>query len=203
MSRGKSMEFKKNLRYLRKVNRMSQDDLAERLGYKSFTTVQKWEDGTAFPRVSTLSKIADIFHVDVDHLLNLNIRTEQVAVPIVGEVKAGYDLYANEDIYGYEYCDNREYGPGEYFYLKVKGDSMIESRIGPGDIVYVRKQDYLNDKDIGVFLLENNEVTIKRILFSKNGITLRASNPEYPDRRFKPEEVRILGKVLHNKVLFQ
>ncbi len=196
------MEFKDNLRYLRKVNKMSQDELADKLGYKSFTTVQKWEDGTAFPRVSTLNKIAGIFDVDVDHLLNTNIRANQVAVPILGEVKAGYDLYANEDIYGFEYCDNREYGPGEYFYLKVKGDSMINERIGEGDIVYVRKQNYLDNKDMGVFLLENNEVTIKRAIFTKNSITLRAANPAYPDRRYGLDEVRILGKVLHNKVLF-
>ena len=197
-----NMEFKENLRYLRRLNQMSQDDLANQLGYKSFTTVQKWEDGTAFPRVTTLQKIADIFDVDVDHLLNLNIRTEQVAVPILGEVKAGYDMYANEDIYGYEYCNNSEYGPGEYFYLKVKGDSMIDLRIGEGDIVYVHKQDYLNDKDIGVFLLDNNEVTIKRASFDKDKVTLKAANPAYPDRTFAPDEVKILGKVLHNKVLF-
>ena len=196
------MEFEKNLRYLRKANKMSQDELAEKLGYKSFTTVQKWEDGTAFPRVSTLKQIADIFSVDVDHLLNLNIRTEQVAVPILGEVKAGYNLYANEDIYGYEYCNNKEYGPGEYFYLKVKGDSMIDLRIGEGDIVYVKKQDYLDDKDVGVFLLDNNEVTIKKASIGKNTITLKAANPKYKDRKFKSDEVKILGKVLHNKVLF-
>ena len=97
------MEFKDNLRYLRKTNKMSQDLLAEKLGYKSFTTVQKWEDGTAFPRVGTLNRIAAIFNVDVDHLLNMNLRTKRVAVPIIGEVKAGYDMYAIEDIYGYEY----------------------------------------------------------------------------------------------------
>ncbi len=196
------MEFKDNLRYLRHSNGMSQDKLAEKLGYKSFTTVQKWEDGSSFPRVSTLQKIADIFGVDVDHLLNLNIRADQVAVPILGEVKAGYDMYANEDIYGYEYCNNNEYGPGEYFYLKVKGDSMIGMRIGEGDIVYVRKQDYLNDKEIGVFLLENNEVTIKQLQIGNNELRLKAANPAYPDRVFAPENVRILGKVLHNKVLF-
>lgn len=196
------MEFKNNLRYLRRSNKMSQDELAEKLGYKSFTTVQKWEDGTAFPRVSTLKKIADIFDIDVDHLLNLNIRTEQVPVPILGEVKAGYDLYANEDIYGYEYCNSKEYGPGEYFYLRVKGDSMIDLRIGEGDIVYVKKQDYLDDKDIGVFLLDNNEVTIKKASIGKNSITLKAANPKYEDRKFKNEDVKILGKVLHNKVLF-
>ena len=196
------MEFKNNLRYLRRTNKMSQDELAEKLGYKSFTTVQKWEDGSAFPRVATLKKISDIFDVDVEHLLNVNIRTEQVPVPILGEVKAGYDLYANEEICGYEYCNNKEYGPGEYFYLKVKGDSMINLRIGEGDIVYVKKQDYLDNKDIGVFLLENNEVTIKKASFSKNGVTLKAANPKYPDRIFKNDEIKILGKVLHCKVLF-
>lgn len=196
------MEFKDNLRFLRRTINMSQDELAEKLGYKSFTTVQKWEDGSAFPRVKTLNKMADIFNVDVDHLLNLNLRNNNVAVPILGEVKAGYNLYANEDIYGYEYCDNKQYGPGEYFYLKVKGDSMIDLRIAEGDIVYVRKQNYLDDKDIGVFLLDNNEVTIKRINYSKNGITLKAANDKYPDRLFNPDEIQILGKVLHNKVLF-
>ena len=196
------MEFKDNLRYLRRSNKMSQDELAELLGYKSFTTVQKWEDGTAFPRVKTLNKIADIFNVDVDHLLNLNIRADKIAVPVIGEVKAGYDLYANEDIYGYEYCNNDEYGPGEYFYLKVKGDSMIGLRIGEGDIVFVRKQNYIYDREIGVFLLDNNEVTIKKASFANNMLTLKAANPDYPDRKFKPDEVKVLGKVLHNKVLF-
>ena len=121
---------------------------------------------------------------------------------MIGEVKAGYDLYANEDIYGFEYCNNDEYGPGEYFYLKVKGDSMIGLRIGEGDIVFVRKQNYIYDKEIGVFLLDNNEVTIKKASFANNMLTLKAANPDYPDRKFKPDEVKVLGKVLHNKVLF-
>ena len=196
------MEFKDNLRYLRRSNKMSQDELADKLGYKSFTTVQKWEDGTAFPRVRTLNKIAEIFDVDVEHLLNVNIRGEQVAFPILGEVKAGYNMYAEEDICGYEYCNNSEFGPGEYFYLKVKGDSMIDMRIGEGDIVFVRKQNYLNDRDVGVFLLDNNEVTIKMVRFGKDKLTLKAANPKYPDRVFKPDEIQILGRVVHNKVLF-
>lgn len=196
------MEFKDNLRYLRRINKLSQDELAEKLGYKSFTTIQKWEDGSAFPRVSSLNKLAEIFDIEVDHLLNFDIRTNQVAVPILGEVKAGYNLYAMEDIYGYEYCDNKEYGPGEYFYLKVKGDSMVDFRICEGDIVYIKKQDYLDNKDIGVFLLDNNEVTIKKVLFEKKGITLRAGNTKYEDRKFKENEIKILGKVLHSKVIF-
>ncbi|MDO4198199.1 MAG: S24 family peptidase [Erysipelotrichaceae bacterium] len=196
------MEFKENLRYLRRSNKMSQDELASKLGYKSFTTVQKWEDGSAFPRVSTLNRMAELFNVDVDHLLNLNIRADKVAIPIVGEVKAGYDLYANEDIFGYEYCSSKEAYAGEYFYLKVKGDSMIDLRIGPGDIVYVRKQNYLDNNDIGVILMDNNEVTIKKVKFQGKNIILKAANPKYEDRKFKADDVKILGKVLHNKVIF-
>ena len=86
------MEFKENLRFLRYANNMSQDELAEKLGYESFTTVQKWEDGSAFPRVRTLNKMAEIFNVDVNHLLNMNIRNDQKAVPILGEVKAGFQI---------------------------------------------------------------------------------------------------------------
>ena len=196
------MEFKENLRFLRYANNMSQDELAEKLGYKSFTTVQKWEDGSAFPRVRTLNKMAEIFNVDVNHLLNMNIRNDQKAVPILGEVKAGYDMYADENIMGYEYINNNEYGAGEYFYLKVKGDSMIDLRIGDGDMVFVKKQDYIEDKEIGVFLLGDNEVTVKKAAVDKNGITLKAANKKYPDRRFRPDEIQILGRVLHNKVIF-
>ena len=194
------MEFQKNLRYLRYQNNMSQDKLAELLGYKSFTTVQKWEDGSSFPRVKNLDAMSKIFNVDIDHLLNYNLRDEVVEVPIIGEVKAGYDLYANEDVLGYEYCNNKEYGVGEYFYLKVKGDSMVNDRIQNGDIVYVKKQDYLNKDDVGVFLIKNNEVTVKRYDPHKDFITLKAANPKCANKNFKFDEIKILGKVLHIRV---
>ncbi|MBR2577304.1 MAG: helix-turn-helix domain-containing protein [Erysipelotrichaceae bacterium] len=196
------MKFKENLRYLRRSSNMSQSDLAGLFGYKSFTTVQKWEDGTAFPKVENLNKLAQIFNVELDHLLNIDLTSEKVAVPVLGEVKAGYDMYVNEEILGYEYLNNSEYRPGEYFYLKVKGDSMIDDRIADGDIVYVRKQDYLDNNEIGVFLLDGNEVTIKRYSADENGITLKAANRKYKDRRFREDELRILGKVLHSKVFF-
>ena len=197
------MKFKENLRYLRRCNNMSQDDLAKLFGYKSFTTVQKWEDGTAFPKVENLNKLAQIFNVELDHLLNLDLTTSKTPIPILGEVKAGYDMYVNEEILGYEYLNNSEYKAGEYFYLKVKGDSMVNDRICNGDIVYVKKQDYLSNNEIGVFLIDNDEVTIKHINFNNDEIILKAANDNYPDKHFKADEIKILGKVLHNKVIFK
>lgn len=195
------MKFKENLRFLRRTNGISQDDLAAELGYKSFTTVQKWEDGTSFPKVENLNKLATIFSVDLDDLLNADLtKTETVAVPILGEVKAGYDMYADENILGFEYMNNQEYKKGDYFYLTVKGDSMVNDRIHDGDLVYVKRQDYLSNNDIGVFLIEGNEVTIKRFAKKNGSIVLKAGNEKYPDRSFKEAEIKILGKAVHIKV---
>lgn len=64
------MAFSNNLRYLRKKYNMSQEDLADKLGYKSFTTIQKWESGVSEPSVSMVKKIADIFGVTMDQITN-------------------------------------------------------------------------------------------------------------------------------------
>lgn len=194
------MKFKENLRFLRRTNNISQDELAEKLGYKSFTTVQKWEDGTSFPKVTNLNKIASMFNVELDDLLNVDLTCDKVQVPILGEVKAGYDMYADQNILGYEYVNNSEYKEGEYFYLKVKGDSMINDRICNGDMLYVKKQDYLNKNDIGVFLVDDKEVTVKRYDPHKESITLKGANPKYTNKTFKLDQIKILGKVLHLKV---
>lgn len=64
------MEFSRNLRYLRRKYGLSQDELAAKLGYKSFTTIQKWESGVSEPSVSTLKIIADLFSVSMDQMIN-------------------------------------------------------------------------------------------------------------------------------------
>ena len=64
------MAFSNNLRYLRKKNNMSQEELATKLGYKSFTTIQKWESGVSEPSVSVVQEIASLFGVSMDALVN-------------------------------------------------------------------------------------------------------------------------------------
>lgn len=196
-----NMNFQKNLRVLRRANGISQNELAEELGYKSFTTVQKWEDGTSFPKVENLNKLATIFNVDLDDLLNADFYDDKkVSIPVLGEVKAGYDMYADQNILGFEYVNESDCKRGDYFYLRVKGDSMVNERIQEGDVVYVRRQNYLSNNDIGVFVVDNSEVTVKRFSKGKNKVILKAGNPEYPDREFKEDEVKVLGKVLYVKI---
>ena len=64
------MAFSNNLRYLTKKYDMSQEVLANKLGYKSFTTIQKWESGVSEPSVSMVKKIAELFGVTMDQITN-------------------------------------------------------------------------------------------------------------------------------------
>ena len=68
--------FAKNVRYLRKKFNMGQDELADKLGYKSYTTIQKWESSDSEPTLSTLHKIADIFNISINSLVDVNLENE-------------------------------------------------------------------------------------------------------------------------------
>lgn len=85
------MAFSNNLRYLRKKFNMSQEDLANKLGYKSFTTIQKWESGVSEPSVSIVKQIAQIFGVSMDAITNDNLSDDDVQE--VNTIAAHHDDY--------------------------------------------------------------------------------------------------------------
>lgn len=66
----------KNIRYLRKKHEMGQEKLADMTGFKSFTTIQKWEAGDSEPSVKTAKQIADIFNVRLNDLVSIDIDLE-------------------------------------------------------------------------------------------------------------------------------
>ena len=68
--------FGSNIRYLRKIKNMSQDELADKLGYKSFTTIQKWESDKSEPNLKKLNEISKIFNVDIDKLATTDLSVE-------------------------------------------------------------------------------------------------------------------------------
>ena len=70
--------FGKNIKFLRKKKSISQEQLAKKLNYKSFTTIQKWEDEIAEPPLSKFKKIADLFNVSMDQLYNEDLTHNKV-----------------------------------------------------------------------------------------------------------------------------
>lgn len=70
------MTLAKNIRYLRKKRNWSQEELADRLGKKSYTTIQKWESGVGDPTFKTLQDLARVFGVDIDSLANSDLEVD-------------------------------------------------------------------------------------------------------------------------------
>ncbi|MEG0177792.1 LexA family protein [Anaerorhabdus sp.] len=203
------MYFRENLRTLRRIYKTSQDELAKFLGYKSFTTIQKWEDGTSIPPMPIIQKLSNFFQIPMEDMINLNLARDVIdakAVPVLGTVKTGLGLFAEENITGYEYVASND-SLDEYFYLNIIGDSMKNVRIMEGDCVYIRRQDSVENGEIAVVLLENNEVTLKRVFFKKDQMILQPENDAYKPMVFTKEEIeekgiKIIGKLIHNKIKY-
>jgi repressor LexA len=120
---------------------------------------------------------------------------ESPPIPIVGEISAGMPILAEENIEGYlSLVDEAVVDTGgTFFALKVRGDSMIEAGILPGDFVVVRQQPAADDGDIVVALLEN-EATVKRFFRDQDHIRLQPAHTQMEP--ILTTEVQILGKVV-------
>ncbi len=195
------MKFNEHLKQLRKDHNLSQNDLANQFGYKSFTTIQKWEDGTAMPPMKVLNALADFFQLSVDELINGKTYVE---IPILGLVRGGPNQIAQEDYLGHERVSMEEARGGTYFYLEVVGDSMINARMFPKDLIYVKRQNHVENGEIAVVMVDD-EATVKRVFYEGNNLILHSENDAYADRVYGPEEIenipiQIFGKVIHVKI---
>lgn len=198
------MDFKEKIKKYRKERGLSQEDLAAQFGYKSFTTIQKWEDGSSTPPVKVIRQLAEFFGVSTEDLLN---ESSQIAIPILGTVRGGPLRFAQEEWLGQELVPLDETVGGEYFYLEVIGDSMIGARIYPGDLVYVKRSSMVNSGTIAVVLV-NDEANLKRVFFKGSSMVLHSENPKYEDMVFSAQEIeakdiQIIGEVLHSKIRFK
>lgn len=195
------MTLGKRLKNLRKLKGYSQDQVAQALDYKSFTTIQKWESDDAAPPVQILERLANLYGCQISDFFSES-RLKRV-VPIMGTVIGGSPLEAIEEYLG-EHEVFMEPDGHEYFYLRVKGESMIEARIYPGDEVFVRKQTMVDNGDIAIVLI-GAEATIKRVYIKNNKLILKPENANYEAMEYElsqlnQENIMILGKVLHNRV---
>lgn len=118
------------------------------------------------------------------------------AVPLVGDVAAGTDVLAAENVeevypIPVDFC-----GEGELFMLRVRGDSMVEAGILDGDYVIARHQDTADNGDIVVAGIPGEEATVKTFRRQRNKIVLLPANPRLGPMEFDPDDVRIYGKVV-------
>ncbi len=85
---------------------------------------------------------------------------------------------------------------GEYFGLKVKGDSMIEAGINDGDTVIIKKTSTADTGQIAVVLIDEQEATLKRIRKKGNTIALEAANKNYDTKIYASKRIKIQGRLI-------
>lgn len=195
------MNLKEILNEYKRQNNVTNAYIAQQIGV-SKSTVSRWIAGT-------IKKVQPEYQEKLAHLLGINpddftqIAKYKYEKPILGDVKAGYGLWAEQNIQGYEQVNEKEYNQGDYF-LRVRGDSMDGAHIHDGDLLYVKKVNDVSSGTIAVVLIENEEVTVKRII-KKNGLLiLEAANANIETRYFSEKEVedlpvQIIGKAIYSK----
>ncbi|MDD4843516.1 MAG: S24 family peptidase [Anaerotignum sp.] len=86
-------------------------------------------------------------------------------IPILGSVRCGEPMFAESNIEDYEYtCIERLRGRGDFFFLRSKGDSMINAGISEGDLLLIRAQSDVNSSDIAIININGDEETLKRVI---------------------------------------
>jgi repressor LexA len=165
-------------------------EIREAIGVSSIGTVGYWLD-----KLEELNLIRR----DAGKNRSIQLRGESpsVPVPLVGEIRAGSPILAEERVDGNFVLPRELVGEGRLFILRVRGDSMIDAQIAEDDYVVVREQPDAQNGDIVAALVPGVEVgaTVKH--FSRRGdrVRLLPANKRYRPIPFGPEG-RILGKVV-------
>ncbi|WP_278452311.1 LexA family protein [Thomasclavelia spiroformis] len=175
-------------------NNLSHAEVAEEVGV-SLSTYYRWISGESTKlKKTTIQKLSKVLDCDIEEVIEETNRIK----PILGNVKAGYDLWADQDIEGYIELGQADAQKGDYF-LRVVGDSMEGAHIYDGDLVYVQSCSTVESGRIAVVMI-GDEATIKKVYFKNELMILEAANPKYESKFFTMQEVeempvRVLGLV--------
>jgi repressor LexA len=117
-------------------------------------------------------------------------------VPLVGDVAAGTDVLAQENVEEVLPVPADFTGEGELFMLRVRGDSMIEAGILDGDYVVARQQQTADTGDVVVAGIPGDEATVKTFTRKGGKVVLFPANARLEPMVFAPGDVRVFGKVV-------
>jgi len=117
-------------------------------------------------------------------------------IPLLGEVAAGTNVLAQENVEELLPLPEDFTGDGQLFMLRVRGDSMIDAGIFDGDYVVVRQQEEANKGDVVVAGIPGEEATVKTYGRKGNKVVLTPANPRLEPMVFDPRDVQIYGKVV-------
>jgi len=166
-------------------------------------TFSDWVNAKTYPRIDKIELMANYFGISKADLVeerSINTtRRKGVPIKVYGRVAAGVPIKMIEDIIDTEEITEEMARRGNYFGVKIKGDSMIPD-IHDGDTVIVRQQEDAETGDTVIATINGDDATCKRLRKYRDGIELVPNNPTYEPMYFSNEDVltkpvKILGKV--------
>nr|DAM83810.1 MAG TPA: Repressor protein CI [Caudoviricetes sp.] len=202
------MSFANNIRFLRRQRNISQEELAEMVGYKSFTTIQKWETGDSEPNMGVLRQLADIFHLSISELVETDLENKSSdrplpsniilpagrQIPILGTICAGNGIHCEENFEGYFLVDRSIKAD---YCLRIKGDSMIDAGIYDGDVAFLRKDfDFIDGEIYAVCYGAEESASLKKLYKVDNKIMLQPCNAGYTAAFVDVDDVLIVGECI-------
>jgi len=199
---GNKITMSNNLKKYLKINNISRNQLSESLGI-SYSTISDWINGKAYPRIDKIEMMANYFGINKSDLVEEHFMEEKsqgLQIPVLGTVAAGIPISAVEDILDYEEVPQSWENQGEFFGLRIKGDSM-KPDINDGDTVIVRQQSTANNGDVIIALVNGDDATCKKFEKLDNGIMLISNNSEYSPMYFSNEEVVTKPVVIIGRVV--
>ena len=128
----------------------------------------------------------------LDESSNRN-NSDENEIPVLGKIAAGTPVEAIQNEVSRIPLPSNIEKDGEFFGLKVQGDSMIEAGINDGDTVIVRKADTAENGKIVVALIDDHEAMLKRIRRKGKTVALESANRNYETKIFGPDRVKVQG----------
>ena len=205
------MELNEKIKHLREKGNMTLEELAQKVGV-SASTILRYETGNIKNlRRDKIKNLADALNTTPAYLMGWEDEEKENEIykyknihpielkkfPLLGEIACGEPVFCVEDRESYVLAGADIKAD---FCLKAKGDSMINARILDGDIVFIRKQQSVENGEIAAVIIDD-EATLKRVYYDKsnNYLQLIAENPRYSPMVYANEQletVRILGKAI-------
>ncbi len=194
------MNIQEILQEYKRQSNVTNEYIANEIGVTK-STVSRWCHGQ-IKKISpdTLERLSNLIGIDFEQMTK--ITQFNFERPLLGIVKAGYGLFAEENIEGYVSVSEKDYQKGDYF-LRVSGNSMIHAKIHDNDLLFVKSVKDVPSGTIGVVLIENEEVSVKKIIKKDQFLLLEAANPDVETRIFTRKEVKelpvqIIGRVIYS-----
>lgn len=169
------------------------------------SSISDYLTGKYEPKQDKIDLIARALNISPAWLMGYDsersTRKKGTRIPVLGRVAAGIPIEAITDVDDWEEIPESMAKTGEYFALRITGNSM-EPRMLNGDVVIVKRQSDVDNGDVAVVLVNGNDATVKQITKSETGLTLIGWNlAVYTPRTYNKKECRelpvsILGKVV-------